>query len=219
MKTSVLLFILFVLISFQNFAQYSDVKFGIKVAPIIHSTRILDDPSLISNDGSNTKLSLGLIVDKYFTDFYVLSSGLTFIPKEVRIDISSSAGNSSTVNATESYQLQYLQIPLTLKLFTNEVKPDVKIFFQLGMALEVKVHEEANPALIAPALITQFQPIDLPVILGTGLEYTVGLNTVVFAGISYHRGLTNSVKSVNVLLDQRPDIRSTILSLDLGVKF
>ncbi|MCP4460883.1 MAG: PorT family protein [Cytophagales bacterium] len=212
---------LLVLISLQTLAQGSNFKLGIKVAPVIHSTRILlDDQTVaITNDGSNTKLSFGLVVDKSLTDSYVFSTGLIYIPKEVMIDIAPDAANPIVFNNLESYKLQYLQIPLTLKLFTNEIKPDVRAFFQLGMALDIKVYEEADLTLVEPEVIAQFQPINIPVVLGGGFEYNLGINTVFFGEVSYHRGLNNIVKTTNVSFEQDLEMRSTILSIDLGIKF
>lgn len=220
MRKLAFLFTLLGLISFQSLAQDSGFKLGIKVAPVIHSTRVfLDDSVQITNDGSNTKLSFGLIADKYITDSYVLSTGLIYIPKEVRIGIAPNAGNPTTFNSTESYKLQYLQIPLSLKLFTNEIKPDFKAYFQIGMALEIKVYEEPDLTLAQQEVIADFQPLSIPVVLGAGVEYNMGINTIGFAAVSYHRGLTNIVKTTNVTFAEELEIRSTILSIDVGVKF
>ena len=118
MRKLFILSTLLVFISFQGIAQDSNFKLGIRIAPVIHSSRVLlDDPDvLISNDGSNMKLSFGLVVDLQLTDSYILSTGLIYIPKEVKIRITPAAGNTNPFNSTESYKLQYLQIPLTLKL-------------------------------------------------------------------------------------------------------
>jgi len=204
-------------ISYRNFAQDSDFTLGIKIAPAIHSTRVLlDDPNiLISNAGSNMKLSFGLVVDKQLTDNYILSTGLIYLPKQVSIGIV--PDDPTGFNSAETYKLQYLQIPATIKLFTNEIIPDAKVYFQLGMALEIKVYEEADPTLVENDLITKFQPVNLPVILGAGLEYNLGINTVAFGGISYHRGLNNIVKESGSVPEL--EIRSTVLSIDIGVKF
>ena len=218
MRKLIFLPTLLVFISLKGLGQ--DFKLGIKIAPAIHSTRVLlDDPVTVSNDGSNMKLSFGLMVDKNLTDAYTLSSGLLYIPKEVKIGISPDAGNTTTFNDRESYKLQYLQLPLSLKLFTNEVKPDLRAFFQIGMAVEIKVYEEPDLTLPEKEVIAEFQPINIPVVLGAGIEYTMGISTIAFAGLSYHRGLNNIVKSTNVSFAQELEIRSTVLSIDLGVKF
>lgn len=218
MRKLIFLFTLLVFISFQSLSQ--DFKLGIKIAPAIHSTRVLlDDPVIIANDGSNMKLSFGLVVDKELTDSYTLSTGLIYIPKEVMIGITPDAGNPTTFNNLESYKLQYLQLPLSLKLFTNEVKPDLRAFFQIGMALEIKVYEEPDLTLPEQEVIIDFQPINIPVLLGAGVEYSMGINTIGFAGVSYHRGLNNIVKSTNVSFAQDLEIRSTVVSIDAGIKF
>jgi hypothetical protein len=207
--------------SFAAIGQDASYKLGIKMAPTFGSSRmLLDDPDVtIDNDGTSLKFTFGLVVDKYLSDSYVLSTGLYYMPKQVNIGILADPLVYADMNSAESYKLQYLQIPATLKLFTNEVKPDARVYFQLGMALEVKVYEEADPALDNQEVIDSFQPFNIPVILGTGFEYRAGVNTVLFGGISYQRGLTNVVKDTNRSFADELSIKSTILSVDLGVKF
>lgn len=200
----------------------SDLRLGIKLAPTFGNSRVLlDDPAnTVENDGSAFRLSIGLIADRKFGNGYIFSSGLIYMPKEV--SIAASGTGSNVFNAIpETYKLQYLQIPSTVKLFTNEIQPDLKIYFQLGMALEIKVYEEAETGLGEPEVIAQFQPFNIPVILGTGIEYTAGVNTTVFAGVSYQRGLTNIVESTNTNYEfaEELSIRTTLLSIDVGVKF
>ena len=205
---------------FGVFGQDTEYALGIKLAPAVGSSRVLlDDPNvLIDSDGSAMKFTVGLVFDKFLSDSYILSTGLIYLPKQVNIGILADPADA-TLNAAESYKLQYLQIPATLKLFTNEVKPDARIFFQLGMALEVKLYEEVEIGLDQQEVIDAFQPFNIPVILGTGVEYRAGVNTVLFGGISYQRGLTNIVKDTNRAFADELSIKTTVLSIDLGVKF
>lgn len=205
---------------FGVLGQDTDYALGIKLAPTINSSRVLlDDPNvLIDGDGSAMKFTVGLVFDKFLSDSYILSTGLIYMPKQINIGILADPADP-TLNAAESYKLQYLQIPATLKLFTNEVKPDARIFFQLGMALEVKLYEEVEIGLDQQEVIDAFQPFNIPVILGTGVEYRAGVNTVLFGGISYQRGLTNVVKDTNRAFADELSIKTTVLSIDLGVKF
>lgn len=205
-----------------NAQDESDLRLGIKLAPTFGNSRVLlDDPAnTVENDGSAFRLSIGLIADREFGNGYIFSSGVIYIPKEVSIAASGTGGNVFNTGP-ETYKLQYLQIPGTVKLFTNEIQPDVKIYFQLGMALEIKVYEEADTELDEPEVIAQFQPFNIPVILGTGFEYKAGVNTTIFAGVSYQRGLTNIVESTNTNYEfaEAVSIRTTLLSIDAGVKF
>ncbi|MBC6400949.1 MAG: PorT family protein [Ekhidna sp.] len=198
-------FLLFIISAVSTSAQ---TRLGVKLAPVVTSNRVTNDAQSVDNDGAAFKMSVGLIVDKPLSDTYFLSSGLVYIPKK--------AAFRTDTTYSEEYSLQYLQIPLTLKLFTNEMAPDLKAYFQMGGSFEVKVfEEEEDPDHFA---VKSFNPIDFSVILGTGIEYRAGINTTLFGGVSYQRGLINAVNETDARADDL-QIRNTVLSIDLGVKF
>ncbi len=202
-----ILFSLFILFLSELSAQ---TKLGLKLAPVIISNRATNDAQTADGNGSVAKLSIGLVVDKPLTDTYFLSSGLFYIPKRVAF--------VETVNAlAEDYKLQYLQLPLTLKLFTNEIAPDFKVYFQVGGALEFKIFDEPEEA--AFTTVQKFNPLDFVVLLGTGVEYRAGINTTLFGDVSYQRGLSNVVNTTENAISEDLEIRSTIISFDFGVKF
>lgn len=197
-------------------AIIGQTQLGLKLAPVITSNRATNDAQSVKNDGSTVKLSIGLVVDQPLSDNYYLSSGLIYMPKRL-------AFRTADNSIQEEYTVQYLQIPATLKLFTNEVAPDMKVFFQIGSGLEIKVFDEPeDPDNFA---VSKFNPVDIPVILGTGVEYRAGINTTIFAGVSYQRGLVNAVRETEsdagVLATEYQDmqLRNTVVSIDLGVKF
>jgi hypothetical protein len=221
MRKVILLSILGTLISFGTLAQDSSIKLGLKLAPTFGTARVLlDDPEVtIDNDASALKMTFGLVVDKELSENYVLSTGLMYMPKQVAISLNNEGAFPDPLNTSEKYKLQYLQIPATLKLFTNEVSPDIRIYFQLGMALEIKLYEEVEADLPEQESIDAFQPFNIPLILGSGIEYRAGVNTVLFGGISYQRGLTNTVKDTNLSFADELSIKTTLLSVDVGIKF
>lgn len=199
--------ILFLLFIISGITASAQTQLGLKLAPVISSNRVMNDAQSVDNDGSSFKFSVGLIVDKPLSDAYFLSTGLIYVPKR--------AAFQADTTYSEEYTLQYLQIPLTLKLFTNEITPDLKAFFQIGGALEVKVFDEkGKPDYF---VVNEFNPIDLPVILGAGIEFKAGINTILFGGVSYQRGLVNSVKETASGADDL-QVRSTVVSIDLGIK-
>ncbi len=200
--------IFFLLLIISSVSGSAQTKLGLKLAPVIASNRATNDAQTVDNDGSSLKLSVGLVVDKPLSESYFLSTGLIYVPKKAAFRTDSATA--------EEYTLQYLQIPATLKLFTNEVAPDIKVFFQVGGAMEIKVFDEAeNPDFDT---ITKFNPADFSVILGSGIEYRAGINTTIFGGISYQRGLANTVNET-IAGAEDLQIRNTIVSIDLGVKF
>lgn len=201
--------ILFTLFFISCLAASSQTRLGLKLAPVIVSNRVTNDAQNVDGDGSKMKLSVGLIVDKPLSDTYFLSTGLIYMPKRA-------AFRSSDNTVREEYKLQYLQIPATLKLFTNEVMPDMKVYFQVGGGIDIKVFDEPeDPSYV---LIEKFNAVDFSVILGTGVEYRAGINTTLFGGISYQRGLANAVGEVAAGA-QDVKLRNTVVSIDLGVKF
>ncbi|WP_436514634.1 porin family protein [Ekhidna sp. To15] len=200
---------LFLLLILSSVASMAQVKLGLKLAPVISSNRAKNDLQTVENDGSKMKFSIGLVADKTLSDTYYLSSGLIYLPKRI-------AFRSADGTVEEEYKLQYLQIPATLKLFTNELAPDMKAYLQVGTALEIKVFDEAeDPSFVN---IEKFTPIDIPVILGAGIEYRAGINTTLFGGFSYQRGLINAVNEASAAFEDL-QLRNTIFSIDFGVKF
>ncbi|WP_420317122.1 porin family protein [Ekhidna sp.] len=201
--------IIFSLLILTSIGSLAQVKLGLKLAPVITANRAKNDAQTIENDGSKMKFSVGLIADKSFSETYFLSTGLIYLPKHA-------AFRSADNTVEEEYKLQYLQIPLGLKLFTNEIAPDVRPYIQIGSGLEIKVFDEPeDPSYVT---IEEFTPVDVPVILGAGIEYRAGINTTLFGGFSYQRGLINTVNEAAAGFEDL-QIRNTVLSIDLGVKF
>ena len=187
----------------------AQVKLGLKLAPVVTANRAKNDAKTVENDGSKMKFSIGLIADKPLSETYFLSSGLIYLPKRM-------AFQNADGTIEDEYKLQYLQIPVTLKLFTNEIAPDLKGYLQVGSALEIMVF---NEDLDTNSTIEKFTPIDIPVILGAGIEFRAGINTTLFGGFSYQRGLVNAVNEAAVAEVEGLQLRSTVFSIDLGVKF
>ena len=200
--------IFFLLLLISCFGVSAQTKLGLKLSPVISANRATNDAQDVEDDGTALKLSVGLVVDKPLSDAYYFSSGLIYVPKRIAFRTDSAT--------SEEYTAQYLQIPATLKLFTNEIAPDIKLYFQVGTALEIKVFEE--PSEPDFQVIDKFNPIDFAVILGSGIEYRAGINTTIFGGISYQRGLANTVSETISGADDL-QIRNTIISIDFGVKF
>ncbi len=188
------------------------IKLGLKFSPILVDNRSFDDEEDLvttSTENSTLGISLGLVVDKEITDSYSFSTGLIYTPKRLKIRrIDSSIAMPTVVD--EEYRTQYIQIPLTFKLYTNEVSPGIKVYFQVGVELEALVFDEALEG--SSTLVSDFSFFDTAVVLGAGVEYKLGASNILFGGLSYHRGLLDITKDNFA-------IRNTTVSLDLGIKF
>ena len=210
-----LLFLSFILVG--ALACLSQTKLGLKFSPLFssHKISLKSDQLEVYQGKTATRMSIGLIVDHPFTDTYFLSSGLIYLPKRVSINLEEEDGGTAPTNPFESYDLNYLQIPLSLKLFTNEIAPDISLFFQVGLILEFKIFDQALNEDYE--FISKFNFFDTAAIIGTGIEYRLGINTLFFTSISLQKGLINIINRTNP--EYPLVIRNQIVSIDVGMKF
>ena len=202
----------FLMLGFESLAQN---KIGIKIAPALSFTRAStnSDTLDISSDGSGVRFIGGSYFDFIIDENYYFSTGLFYGTKRAGFTLT----NLNTQQIIkESYNLQYLQIPLTLKLYTNEVKLDTRVYVQFGLQGEILVDSKENRK--GHFVIEDFRTFDSSVLIGTGFEFRAGLNTILSAGLSYSRGLIDSV-SDEINTDRDLMIKNDMLSLDIGVKF
>ncbi|MEM8567830.1 MAG: porin family protein [Bacteroidota bacterium] len=210
-------YILIICLSFLSiFSANGQFKLGIQFSPTLSTNRIEanSDSLNLDTDGTGLRMAFGPIIDYQIKDNYYFSSGLLFVSK--RVGIESTRVDRSGLPNRETYSLQYLQIPVSLKLFTNEVSIDKKFYVQLGTTLEFAIDEKSKED--ENFLIEDFALFDSSLLLGFGLEYRLGVNTTLFGGFSYHRGLANVV-SEQVALDTDITMKNDYLGLDLGIKF
>ncbi|MDQ4140271.1 MAG: PorT family protein [Bacteroidota bacterium] len=207
------------LLAFTSTAFAQDLELGIKITPAIAGHRLIVPSDVdFEKEGSNFRFGFGVIADFYFTDNAAFSTGLSFTGKGGSISY-----NRPTIGpATDDISLQYLEIPLTVKLFTNEVAPDMRVYFQTGFSLNPRMGAKVNGDKLDPVtdekFSKRFNVLDADVILGTGLEYQVGETTKLFGGLSYHRGLAN-IDDFYQEINDKIEVRNNVFSLDLGVKF
>lgn len=191
---------------------HAQSKIGLKFSPTLSTNRIIDEDNnhAFSSNGVGGRIIFGPIVDLFITDNYYFSTGLLYAPKRVGVTVTPPSG----VRIQESYKLQYLQLPATLKLYTNELALDTRVYFQLGGLFEVKINEKAEEGNL---FIEDFRPYDFGIHLGSGVEYRLGYNTLLFGGFFYNRGLVNIVS--NTQDDVDVNIKNDLIGLEVGVKF
>ena len=151
----------------------AQVRFGFKAGPNISFNRIdaEADNTDFRTEGVGLRFQLGPIFDFEFKENHYFSTGLIFTSKRA-----SFSADSLGTTYSEAYNPQYLQVPITLKLFTEEIGLDKKIYFQFGGTVDFKTNDEGDTENI----VTSFRFIDLNSLLAIGLEYGIGINIKVF---------------------------------------
>ncbi|SET94677.1 porin family protein [Hymenobacter actinosclerus] len=204
----------------------AQVEIGLKVSPSLTSLRA-SSPNGDELKNENAKLSLGggLIVDYFFGQNYAFSTGLELVGKGGKVSYFDGA---SQRRYEQKLGLQYLQVPLTVKLFTNDVAEDTKVYFQLGGALGgvIGARVDGDKYYTSPASGNRTKATKHAIIpdanlrLGAGIERQLGQSTKFLAGISYHRGLLNIDKYFEDKLGiKNAELKNSEFALDLGIKF
>jgi len=212
----------------------AQVEIGLKVSPSITSLRA-ESTTANAFSGSKSKPSFGggLVIDYFFGENYAFSTGLLLSGKGGTITYNDvkqvpGVGNGLAFTNTQKISTQYLELPLSVKLFTNEVATDTRLYFQVGGSLNVPIGTRIDDQkyYTDPATGTENKAsdyvyfIDADALAGLGVEYQLAKSTKVFAGISYHRGLVDIdhyFESKRGFKDVT--IKNSGFALDLGIKF
>jgi hypothetical protein len=213
-------------------AAFAQVEIGLKVSPSISYLRT-SSPSTTSFQSESSKLSFGggIFMDYFFGENYAFNTGLFLTGKGGTISYldrnptSSSAGT----RVEQKFTMQYLELPLTIKLFTNEVAPDTRVYFQVGGSLAVPVQARINGDKYytdpydnnnQTKAGSHVFDIDANLIGAVGAEYQLGQSTKLLAGLSYHHGLVDFDRYFEKNRGfSDVSIKNSVFALDLGLKF
>ena len=219
MKKITLLFSFVLILSASSFAQ---LKIGLNLSPALGFNRLqlTDEKSstTAATNGVSLKFIAGPELSFYIGDNYAFTTGIWYVAKRAGFDFTRPDLTTPTLQVTDPivYNLQYVQLPATFKLFTNEIATDMKLYFQVGGAVDVKIGEKLKGSKVK-ASEAVFKPIDASLIVGSGVELQMGESTYFLIGLRYTRGL------INILKDKDPykniDLKSDLVSLDLGIRF
>ncbi len=179
-----------------------------------------------ASNGTALRPSVGVSLDYFFfKDRYAFSSGLWYTIKRVGYRIPGSYGesrwNPGAPVKEGVYNLQYVQVPLTVKLFANNLFPTSRLYIQTGGVLDVKLAEKAlMPSTNAYYQVAQrdgtkrqFGFADAAWLLGGGIQFGLNGTNAINVGVTYQRGLLNVARPNDLT------VRNRMVSLDLGFKF
>ena len=218
------LLMLFLVAGFSAMAQ---VEIGLMVSPTITGNRfIAEDRYNFEKENSSLRLGVGVVADYFFAQNYAFSTGLVYRSKGSEISYNytreDAGGATVTTRGKDDISLQYIELPVTLKLFTNEVAPGTIAYFQVGGSLNTKVAAQVNNKKVIDGdkVGKRFNIFEADALLGGGVEFQMGQSTKIFGGITYHRGLTDIDDYYEKQLgDKNIALKNNGVSVDVGVKF
>jgi hypothetical protein len=219
MRKIVLLFAVLMNLSVA-FAQ-SDLRLGINLDMM--ASWLTPKSNHIDNDGARPGIGGGLVVEYYFHKNYGFVTGLNLTAMGGNVlyddEVGIKTGNDESVllepGSTVSYRLNYLSIPVGLKLKTNEIGY-FTYFAQLGLMQQINVGAKASSThtlLNKDNVGEEINLFEMGYFFGGGLEYNVGGQTSLYAGVFYKNGFTDVLST--------PDHKAVLnnLTLRVGVLF
>ncbi|MBP6978333.1 MAG: porin family protein [Bacteroidales bacterium] len=211
----------------STFAQTKPFRFGIKLSPNLGWMKPSTED--YENLGSKVGFGWGFIADITLTDNYFFSTGFDMEWNYGGLkypDIQADTGM-----LTRDYKLKYLDIPLSIKMKTNQF--DKWAFFgQLGLTPGFRLGATSDDSFqpddsgVAPT-ITEKKDINddisifrTSILIGGGAEFYFDESTCLVVSLSFKNGITNVLKGTNALdksLNEKAHYNG--LQLNLGVIF
>lgn len=207
--------VLLSLFSISALAQ--DYNIGIKLGPTLTYSKPSTDGASTNYDdnGSSVQFLIGAFVDYQFKENYFFSAGINYASKDFGVTARSTNSIANVIGAADFSQ-EFLQVPALLKLYTNEVILDTKIYFNFGVVPEIRLSN--SPKSDNSDIIREFRSFDVAGNFGGGLERTIGVNTRLYAGLFYNLGFINQVKTQNETYDEL-SLKNRLFALEVGIKF
>lgn len=200
------------------FAQTGDTFRGFKLGIASHPTfgylKVVDNDGTVKSDGMRAGFSYGLLGDFAFADNYTFSTGLS---------ITTVNGQTVTTVVPEYqtiYKLQYLEIPIKLKLFTNQ-QNNMRFYgevglgngFNIGAKSDVKYTNNVLPLIANANISSDIYTYRGSVIIGAGTEFSLSGKTKASAGVAFNNGFSKVAKLANGTL------RNSYIGLNLAIFF
>lgn len=206
------------LVSAKAFSQSS--RFTVFVDPKF--SWMTPDLKDINSSGSDFGVNIGLNVDKFFSDNYAIMTGISIdntggklqYLNEKPIDTN---GPNDTIPAgsTLNYNLQYISIPLGLKLKTNEIGY-LTFYTHLGLngGINIKATGKVDDYELENENISEeVRLFNLGYYIGAGIEYSIGGNSAIVLGLTYTNGF------IDITPDTDNKATLSNLAIRIGILF
>jgi len=221
-KKIIIITLLIISTSMSNAQQR--ISFGIHADPVI--SWFASDINRVKNDGARPGFNFGLTFNRFFTPNYSFSTGISLLNAGGRL-ISMDTTEmqftnfTSTVNPDKAviYKIQYLSIPLGLKLQTNQIGY-LTFFSDIGLDPKVVIGGKADIPYIdisGENATDELRNFNLSYHFTAGIEYSLGGTTALVLGLNFDNNFLDITKDNR---GQSVDkISHKMLSFRLGINF
>lgn len=231
-------FILILLLIFTHLslsAQQKPFKFGFKIAPAI--SWMSPDAQDYEAGGGGFTFAWGFISDFTLMDNYYISTGFNMSYFQGKLIYPHSLENENiTYDGTMSrtYNLRYIEVPLSLKMKTNELMDNFQFFGIIGVNTGFKIRSKANDEfkgynnILNDSYSYSDEQVDIreetaaikaSLLVGAGTEFVVDESVSLIFGINFNNGFTNVLKGKNSSNGVEARAVPYYFELNLGVIF
>jgi hypothetical protein len=221
---TILLFLFFSFSPYTSIRAQQRIGFGIHADPLI--SWFSSDIKEVKNEGSRPGFNFGLTFNNYFTPNYSFSTGISILSAGGRLVSDSTTlmdfKNSDKIVAPGEpviYKIQYLAIPLGLKLQTNQIGY-ITFFSDLGLDPKVVIGGKADiPSLDISGenAMNELNMFNLSYHVTAGIEYSMGGTTALVVGLNFDNNFLDITKDTGVQPVDK--VSHKMLSFRLGVNF
>jgi hypothetical protein len=229
MRTNrLIIIIILVLAPVLTMAQFKPYTFGFKVAPAIGW---LKTDTKGYSGGSSLGFSWGFVSEFNFTENHCLATGINFVFNNSNIkypDLRTINTLGETVQVDRKLRVKYLQVPLMLKMRTDE-KNNMRFYGQFGLGTAFRLNAKAKDEYVAGSgpVINETENIDGQIsfireslIVGLGIDYRISSGNTLSAGLTFDNGFTDILHSKNnVDTSINPKGTTSFVELSLGLYF
>lgn len=221
MKKTALVLVLTIiaLIGHQNLFA-SDLRLGLKASPSLAWFK--PDTDGYNSEGIRLGFSYGLITEFALAEHYSFATGAHVTYLGGKLSYPWIEGNDLVEN-TRTYRLQNLEIPLTIKMKTREIGYNT-YFALFGFGSSLNLTAKANDKFTTHERSSVDIKSEIPflrvsLIMGLGVEYSLGGNTSISAGLTFNNGFTNILKGENPVNNRKQNAKANFIELSVGLLF
>ncbi len=185
-----------------------------------------------NSEGVRFGISYGLLAEFIMAEQYTFATGInvTYFGGKLAFPIADAVSSANPFTQQERiYKLQNVEIPLTLKMKTREIGYNT-YFAKFGFGGSVNMSAKANDTFYNNSDSSTLNQNDVDIkgdtplfrasmIVGLGLEHSLGGSTSLVTGLTFNNGFTNILKGKDYTDLRKQQARANYLEFSIGILF
>jgi hypothetical protein len=216
-KITTISFLLFVFILSASAQNEKFFRFGLHGSPSV--AWLKPETKSYQSKGLRLGFGYGLIAEFTLADNYSFATGVESVYSGGKLQNVDTFG----ITTTATYRVQYVEVPIALKMKTNEINY-ITYYAKFGGGLNLRLNSFADfsykdamgnsmPSLLDEDIKSDINLFRISFLIGLGIEYSLGGTTSALIGVNFNNGLTDIFKDDNI------KGKNNFITVNLGVIF